>query len=380
MKQYSNAYLALMGKSPGRVPSYEHLSNPDFVKLVTGIDPWERPRSAMLEFYRVMDIDFLFKGIPEDDTPIRKYEESESSVEDEEGHHRVRWGTSYTNHWDWGTGFKTVEDVLAYDPLEHLDMRNIEVIEKRDYSLDDDAFFEAYYANPPLSEEDPEHKNSDIVTVSAGGFYNTLFMWPMLTFGWELFLELIGCYPDEAKRIIDGFATISRKVFKSLARTPDHVNMMVCHDDICMTKGPVCSPNWLRGYIYPHYEEFFSILKAGGKRVVFVSDGNIDKVADDLAACGADGFVSEPYTDWKVLAARYPNHVLAGEGDNRILMDGDASEIRRMVDSMVETAKMCGGYMMCVGNHIPWNVPPENVQTYFNHCRENAVRSYLLSR
>ena len=37
-----------------------------------------------------------------------------------------------------------------------------------------------------------------------------------------------------------------------------------------------------------------------------------------------------------------------------------------MVRSMVETAKMTGGYMMCVGNHIPWNVTPEGIKRYLD--------------
>ena len=45
-----------------------------------------------------------------------------------------------------------------------------------------------------------------------------------------------------------------------------------------------------------------------------------------------------------------------------------------MVLSMVETAKMTGGYMMCIGNHIPWNVPPEGIRRYFDLAAELAVR------
>ena len=105
-----------------------------------------------------------------------------------------------------------------------------------------------------------------------------------------------------------------------------------------------------------------------------MSDGNIDKVADDVAVCGADGFISEPYTNWKVLAKKYPDKLLAGEGDNRILSMGSHQEIEAMVKSMVETAQGCTGYCMSIGNHIPWNVPPEKVKLYFDLCKELAVR------
>lgn len=45
-----------------------------------------------------------------------------------------------------------------------------------------------------------------------------------------------------------------------------------------------------------------------------------------------------------------------------------------MVDNMVETAKMSGGYMMCIGNHIPWNVPGEAVKYYLDYSAEAAYR------
>ena len=55
-------------------------------------------------------------------------------------------------------------------------------------------------------------------------------------------------------------------------------------------------------------------------------------------------------------------------------MRNDPDEIRRMVLSMVETAKMSGGYMMCIGNHIPWNVPPPAIKLYLDLSAELAHR------
>ena len=45
-----------------------------------------------------------------------------------------------------------------------------------------------------------------------------------------------------------------------------------------------------------------------------------------------------------------------------------------MVESMVETSKMTGGYMMCIGNHIPFNVTPEGIKRYIEYSRELAHR------
>ena len=43
-----------------------------------------------------------------------------------------------------------------------------------------------------------------------------------------------------------------------------------------------------------------------------------------------------------------------------------------MVRSMIETARITGGYVMCIGNHIPWNVSPEGIKRYLDLCVELA--------
>jgi len=130
----------------------------------------------------------------------------------------------------------------------------------------------------------------------------------------------------------------------------------------------------MRQFIFPRYEEFWSILKAAGKEVIFMVDGCVDAFVDDVMACGARGIISEPYTDYKAIARKYENCFIAGEGDNRVLTRNDPDEIRAMVDSMLETAKMSGGYMMCIGNHIPWNVTPEGIKRYLDLSAELAYR------
>jgi uroporphyrinogen-III decarboxylase len=125
-------------------------------------------------------------------------------------------------------------------------------------------------------------------------------------------------------------------------------------------------------YVFPRYEEYWSMLKATGKKVIFMVDGRIDRYAADVFACGADGITTEPYTDFKTLARKHPGKWFAGEGDNRILSRNNPDEIKAMVDSMVATARQAGGYAMCVGNHIPWNIPPQAIKTYLDYAAEVA--------
>jgi hypothetical protein len=280
----------------------------------------------------------------------------------------VRWGAGESATWRHGEAFfKTPEDVFAFSPLNKADFSGMPVVESRNYASEE-ILYEQYRKGYPKEWGDKAPEGSS----ASAGFYNTMFMWPLLTFGWELFLEC--CLDARFERIMNEFAEINRRVFRVFARLP--INFVVCHDDIVMSRGPVCSPQWMHKYIFPRYEEFWGMVKATGKEVIFMSDGCMDAYADDVIACGARGIISEPHTNYKAIARRHEgkNLFLAGEGDNRILTRNNADEIDAMVRSMIHTAGMTGGYMMCIGNHIPWNVTPEGIKRYFDRSAEWAHR------
>lgn len=353
-------YFAYLGQGPSQVPHFEHWSCPDAETYLTGIDYYEHPRACrqrLQELYPELGI-----PVPESDAPVPRPTEHPAG---DLASHTVRWGAGESWQFDWGRNFQSAEEALAFSPLEQGDFREIPVVESFDYR-DEDALFAMFRSRYPLEWGDQPPEGREAVA----GFYNTMFMWPLLTFGWERFLE-ISLEPGFS-RLMAEFAEINRRVFRCLARLPVHV--VICHDDIVTTRGPVCSPQWMAEHIFPRYEEFFGMLRGAGKRVLFMADGNMDAYIDDVMACGACGVVTEPYTDFRAIARKHPDCVIAGEGDNRVLSRRDPDEISDMVDRMVETSRMTGGYFMCIGNHIPWDIPPESVKLYLDLSRDRARR------
>ena len=357
-------YDTFMGHGPKRIVHWEHWSCPDAETYLTGIDYYEHPkqcRERLRDLYPQLGL-----PVPKTDDPVPRPELGLIGKSSNPERHTVRWGTGESGTWRHGEAFfESADEVFAFSPLEKADFSDMPVVVGQDFSSEE-VIYRNYRAKYPEEWGDraPEGSGASV------GFYNTMFMWPMLTFGWELFLEC--CLDPRFERIMDEFAEINRRVFRAFARLP--VNFVICHDDIVMTRGPVCSPQWMHKYIFPRYEEFWGIVKAAGKEVIFMTDGCANAFADDVMACGARGIISEPYTDYKAIARRYDNPFIAGEGDNLILNRNNPDEIRRMVESMVETAKMSGGYMMCIGNHIPWNVTPEGIKRYLDLSAELAYR------
>jgi hypothetical protein len=353
-------YDSYMGHGPKRIPHWEHWSNPDAATYITGIDYYDRPRSCLLKLNEIYP--FLNLGAPAADTPIPRLDSQKDAG-------KGRWGDSYRDFWQQEVAarrFKTREDMLAFSPLKQGDFTGWNIFAAEGDFSSEEIIYRRYRAKYPAEWGDKAPAGRAI----DAGFYNTMFQWPMQVFGYENFLDI--CLEPEFERIMDEFAEINRRVFRAFARLP--VNFVVCHDDIVLTNGPICSPAWMRKFIFPRYEEYWGLLRAAGKEVIFMVDGCVDAFVDDVMACGARGIISEPYTDYKAIARRYENCFLAGEGDCRVLMRNDPAEIRAMVLRMVETAKMSGGYMMCVGNHIPFNVPPDGIKRYLDISAEIGFR------
>ncbi len=347
----NNLYKAMTAQRPKRLPHYEFWSNPDAECELTGIDYYKHPRQCRIRMNELYPQ--LALSIPESDEPVDKWDKDGADKDA----HVTRWGAGATATWQHGEAyFKDEEDVLSFSPLKHPNFSSWpHVVDNRDFSSVESIY--RFFCNdgiPPVLEEE---------STAGAGCYNTMFMWPLLSFGWELFLAC--CLDERFERVMDEFAELNRREFTAFAKLP--YKFVYCHDDICLTRGMVCSPEWMNKYIYPRYEEFFSIVKAAGKKVFFTTDGCADDCVDNLVACGVDGIITEPYTDFRRIAKKYPDLFLAGEGDNRILLTKDSDAIRKMVEGMVETAEYSNGYAMSIGNHIPWNVPAESVKMYLDY-------------
>lgn len=350
------ALKAINLQATDTIPHYEHISNPDFQQRLTGIDPWEHPQLAEVEMIRKLDLDLA--GVPLDDKPIPqelRFSGDEASKIDDEGKTMARWGATATWDWDHGKEFHSIEDVLAYEPLEYDD-------------IDEEIFtVEAIKGHLERCRIMGE------ATLPVIGWYNTLIIWPITKFGWELFIEAAMLEPERFKRVLDDFGEISLKVFRAFART--EAPLVSAHDDICMARGPIFNPEWYRKYVYPWYERFWEPLHEAGKKVFFVSDGNIDAVVEDVIACGADGFACEPYTDLeRLLKAHGQDKIVFGNIDTRILTSGSREDIYREVKRCADCGRDCPGYFFKVGNLVPWNVPPDNIQYYFDISHELGRR------
>jgi uroporphyrinogen-III decarboxylase len=250
--------------------------------------------------------------------------------------------------------FADPEDVLAFDPLTQLPHEDHASIVNR---------FNERYRNNVKSHPDG---------VNMTGIYITCVSGLIDMFGWEMLLLAMGTDPVRFGHVANRYAAWIQRYFDALAESEAPVVMV--HDDIVWTEGPIFPPAWYREYVFPHYHRYFKPLRDSGKKIMFTSDANYTTFVDDIVSAGVHGFVMEPTTDMKYVAERYGRtHVFIGNADTRILLSGPKAAIRREVERCMTIGKPYPGFFMAVGNHIPSNTPVENA-VYYNEVYESLSK------
>jgi len=368
---YERAISALHLRMPSEIPIYLIMDHPEFVKSTTGIDPSRHPYLAAKALVERFDIDL--GGFTLSDEPVKAPDEKieGDTVQTPDGGLRSKYSRETT--WYLHSPFKSVEDVLRFDtdPFG----KDSEKALYPDYALSNFRWlYEDWTEKIRESEETAKKIRAlyDNRLVAGNGFYTTLFMWPIMIFGWDLFLEAGGLYPDEMGALLGRFAEITRRFSEFTAVSASEFFMP--HDDIAMASGPIFNPRWYRKYIFPKYEYIFEPVRKKGQPVVFMSDGNYTEFLDDLASV-TDGFLFEPLTDLERAVKRYGgNKVIIGNVDSRVLLLGTKADIFKEVKRCTDLGRDSPGYFISCTNHITYNIPLENVYAYFDACEKLRKR------
>lgn len=353
---YEYGWAAINLQAPPRVPRTEYSVETyhyELIKIVTGIEITdestpEEKFAASKAFREAWTYDFSF-GL----WGYTVYELADKK--------RTRMGHAEfaANGSDLdanvGCPFKSVDEVLSFDPMETYGLLDKEWLVKN--------FEQSYAAN--LS------RCPDCVT--STGTYSTLISGLINTFGWDMLLMGIGTDPKAMGEVANRYAKWMMQFTEAIAEAD--VPMALIHDDIVWTSGPFVSPQWYREFIFPNYKKMFAPIIESGKKLGYCSDGDYTMFIDDIADCGVNGFILEPMTDMQYIADKYgKTHFFIGNADTRILLDGTKQQIHDEVKRCMDIGKNCPGFFMAVGNHIPANTPVENA-LYYNDCyNKMAVR------
>ncbi len=349
---YEDGWAAIQLEMPRRIPHTEYSADFhwDLVKAVTGIQvgvdsPKEVQAAASVAFMRCWNYDFLWSTLIGNEefgaymTDMGHAEYAAGGVD--------RRDTIYCP-------FKDPQEVLDFDPWDKLGTPDKGALTRR---------FEAHYqANCRYYP----------FGVNMTGIYVTLVSGFIALFGWDMLLLAAGLDLKRFGDLANRYASWIQCYFDALAEAD--VPIVMIHDDMVWTSGPIFRPAWYRQYVFPNFKKYFAPLIESGKKVMFTSDGDYTMFIDDIAAAGVHGFALEPLTDMRYMVEKYgKTHVIIGNADTRVLLYGTRAEIRAEVERCMSLGRDCPGFFLAVGNHIPPNTPVENA-IYYNQVYEELCR------
>jgi len=122
--------------------------------------------------------------------------------------------------------------------------------------------------------------------------YGTLVTRATLEFGWEPFLQAAALDPEGFGRICDRFGEASLSVATGWGHT-EGIEVILIHDDLAATRGPILRPEWYRRYVFPWHGRIYDRIHECGRKAVYVCDGNYLPLLDDILALRPDGLYIE---------------------------------------------------------------------------------------
>jgi hypothetical protein len=348
---YQRALARIHLQGRGGQASQENLDHPALMAELIGWDPWDDPYRAYLQAYAALDVDWII-GIPKPRLGRGAFARA-TSLALGDGARMTEWGLS-GSYWREEYPFHSVEEVLAYDPL--VNEPSIPFVTEEAARRWRDSILET-------------QRDVGEAAMISGIHYTTLFQCGIMAFGWPLFLETAAAYPAAFRRVLRGFAEVSRRNLALWAQlTPP---LVLIHDDIAMQRGLVFRPAWYREQLYPLYEYILEPLLANrGIRVAFVSDGDYSAALPDLVALGFHGFFINPNMSLADAARAYGrDHFLVGNVDTAVLTFGTPEDVRRAVARVQEEARPCAGHFIKAMGDLPHNIPLANLRAYFEAYR-----------
>lgn len=345
----TDGWEALNLEMPERIPRTEYSVEMhwDLLKAITGIDvridsPDEVKRQAQKAFYKAWKIDLFWSTLVGSEELAAK----SSSM----GHAEYMQGGV-----DWDDNiyqaFKDPREVYAIDMDE-----TYGVIDHNEWVK---KFSDHYWSQAKA--------NPDAVCMT--GVYTTCVSGLISMLGWDMLLLSAGDDPVRFGDVINRYCRWTMRFFEALADSDAKVVMI--HDDMVWSTGPIFSPAFYREYVFPNLKRFVQPLRDTGKKVLFTSDGDYTIFLQDVVDCGVHGMVMEPMTSLEYAAKKFgQTHVLIGNADTRILLNGTREQIRAEVERCMGIGRSCPGFFMAVGNHIPPNTPVESA-LYYNEVYES---------
>ena len=151
-------------------------------------------------------------------------------------------------------------------------------------------------------------------------------------------------------------------------------------EDICYNHGPLISPDMIKEFIFPYYQQLLNNIKSrqiDKSRHLFFqvdTDGQANPVIPLYQSIGMD--VMSPFEvasgcDVVEIGHQHPNLIMFGGVDKRVLAQGRKA-IDELVDRIFPAMRKRGGFIPTSDHGVPEEVPYDDYLYYRKRCLEFA--------
>jgi len=193
--------------------------------------------------------------------------------------------------------------------------------------------------------------------------------------------DLLYAFYDMPELIHDCMQTWLTLVDAVVARHQEHVTLdeLFLAEDICYNHGPLISPDMMREFLFPYYQQLVTNVKArqiDKSRHLYVqidTDGNclpvIDIYGEQIGMDVMSPFEVASGCDVVEVGRRWPDLVIHGGIDKRVLASSKKA-IDEMVERIIPPLRERGGYIPTCDHGVPAEVSLENYMHYRKRCLE----------
>ena len=184
--------------------------------------------------------------------------------------------------------------------------------------------------------------------------------------------------PDVIHDCMKTWLTLAQAV---TTRHQEHVTIdeLFFGEDICYNHGPLISPDMMKEFLFPYYQELVRGIKSRNldrARRLYVhvdTDGFavpvIDLYREAIGLTTMSPFEVASGCDVVKIAKEYPELAIFGGIDKRVLAKG-RREIDRMLKRIIPPMRKRGGYIPTCDHGVPEEVSLENYRHYRRRCVE----------
>lgn len=343
----SDVIAVSTGKAGAKILSKETLNHPWLIEAASGIDPMKDTQGAFLEAYRVLGIDIINR-VPEKNCP-EPLPPGESSVYDDT--YKISSLGLYDTFYRYRYPYAAVDEFLSRSEPEELDYRALRTPVPH-----------------PLDSEDIRMREELLGEIGSYycQLYTTLFMWGIEYLGWEVFMMALALDPEELDRRFLQPAYEQTLLLTDVLLKADSPYLFF-HDDIATSSGLACRKEWMEEYLFPRYQALWDKVHRAGKKVVFVCDGNISDVLEEIRETGVDGVMLEnPATPFEKIVDTFQDRLIIGGIDTAVLSNAGPDAVGKHVRAVLEQTKGLKRFALSSCGGLHGGIPKENLEAYFD--------------